>query len=388
MPALVKKNRNGKIYYYVVENSRVDGKLTTETIEAVNAYYGKDKITLSEAKDRLAFYRVSGRKKRMKIYTFSELAAAARAHYEYQAKVGEISPKSHDAFGFHIMRAEKLFGKIQAKDITTLHLERLKNEILGDKMTRNTLRLNFVAVRNTFKFGVISGIVSGMPMFPKLAGVVHKEPEVCTRDEITAAISRANHNQRYYVLLLILTGMRPREFMLLPWSRVDFKNNTVDYVGYAKNKRGRKVRYPEAAMNVFREWRDLNPRAELVCPYTRSDSANHEIQKLGYVYVEDAETGKSVRTFEFRIIPKMLRSTFISWMLMAGVDVLTVANMCGTSVGVIQKHYAKFIPNVYEAAMAKHPLLQVGVMPETTENFPTFSETIETKKPNLSTKIR
>ena len=280
MPALVKKNRNGKIYYYVVENSRVDGKLTTETIEAVNAYYGKDKITLSEAKDRLAFYRVSGRKKRMKIYTFSELAAA---------------------------------------------------------------------------------------------------------------ISRANHNQSYYVLLLILTGMRPREFMLLPWSRVDFKNNTVDYVGYAKNKRGRKVRYPEAAMNVFREWRDLNPRAELVCPYTRSDSANHEIQKLGYVYVEDAETGKSVRTFEFRIIPKMLRSTFISWMLMAGVDVLTVANMCGTSVGVIQKHYAKFIPNVYEAAMAKHPLLQVGVMPETTENFPTFSETIEsieTKKPNLSTKIR
>ena len=152
--------------------------------------------------------------------------------------------------------------------------------------------------------------------------------------------------------LLAYSGPRPEEALRLRWGGVGAE--AIEFDG-RKTRRRRWTPLLAALAGDLKRWRlesgARDPRAPVIpahddAPWQLDDWRNWRRRTWG-CFERDKKTGeqrwRGVAPEGTR--PRDLRSSFITVQIYAGVPLTTIARWCGTSVAMLDKHYAGVIAN-------------------------------------------
>lgn len=184
-----------------------------------------------------------------------------------------------------------------------------------------------------------------------------REPHVFLPLEVEQIRARVDAKSAALIALLAYAGPRPEEGLRLPWQGVGAE--AIEFDGRKTRKKasgGRRytpLLSPLAA--DLKRWRlesgVRDPRAPVIPahdgrPWNEDDWRNWRRRTWGS-YQRDPKTGvrawKGVAPEDTR--PRDLRSSFITLQVYAGVPLTTIGRWCGTSVQMIERHYAGVIAN-------------------------------------------
>ena len=178
--------------------------------------------------------------------------------------------------------------------------------------------------------------------------------DVVERDRIVAWFRERKPHYYPFVLTLFRTGMRPSEATALRWSDVDIERGTIAV---------RRSRY-QGAENAPKT-RGSNRTVYAVTPVREALRAAMPLHARpdDYVFVNECtrgpiDQGEWAREFWHRPLRSLnirtrkfytTRHTFISIALTRGVNMKWLAEQCGNSVAMIERHYGRFLAGEAEA---------------------------------------
>ena len=150
----------------------------------------------------------------------------------------------------------------------------------------------------------------------------------------------------HYVLLAIETGLRQEEQICLRWEHVDFANGILT-IPRSKHGEKRHVPISATAMEVLQA---RPSRLKSPWVYPRANDMEHHLS-FGAIRPdwEKAVNAAGLGDFHWHD----LRHTFASRAVMAGVDLMTVANWLGHKSLAMMTRYAHLAPDHHKSALAK-----------------------------------
>ena len=176
------------------------------------------------------------------------------------------------------------------------------------------------------------------------------KPDPFTEDERDQIIQAFKEKSRFYypfVYLLFWTGMRPSEALALRWEDIDIKHGflSITKSRYKDDENATKtagserdIRLLPEVIDVFKAAKPLHVELnEHVFKNQEGKLLNFHTWRAGIWYRILSGTGIRERK------PYSTRHTFISAGLSNGVNIKWLAEYCGTSVTMIEKHYGKWI---------------------------------------------
>lgn len=159
--------------------------------------------------------------------------------------------------------------------------------------------------------------------------------------------SSANH-ERFYLFMLMAQymGMRPSEMTQLKKDRIDFNDNIIVLKkADTKTNIGRRVPIHPVVLPRLSLQYDEAGDSEYLFPNRNRKGAPMDptgFKKVWYAIAKDA--GVEGRMYDFR-------HTFITHAIADGMNPAIVAEITGTSLRIIQKHYLHLAPNDLTTAM-------------------------------------
>lgn len=158
---------------------------------------------------------------------------------------------------------------------------------------------------------------------------------------------RGSHNQDLYltVILAMSTGGRRAEIWGLSWKRVDLKNGFITFIE-TKNDEPRSVPLQGHALVLMQE-RSKVPRidTELVFPSPKNPQKHFDFRRPFQIALKAAQ----IENFRWHD----LRHCAASYLVMAGADMRTVAEILGHKTMQMTQRYAHLSPEHLKDAVAK-----------------------------------
>jgi site-specific recombinase XerD len=258
---------------------------------------------------------------RTKVITFDDLCVDAMAH-----SAAENSPKQTYELGTRIKQIKPVFGDRPADTI-------IKSEILSWLTEQSKARKWKPASRNRWQatFSLIFRVAMDNEKIQRNpAARIRRKQENNGRvrflseaeeRNLLATIDRLFPQFRSHVVLAIHTGMRMSEQYSLRWRQVDLERWQL-HLGLTKNKQPRVIRLNSVAVSVLNSLLPEKHRGnDPVFPSARTDVSLQGSR--GWFPTAVAESGIEHATWH------CLRHTFASRLVMAGVDLRTVAELLG-----------------------------------------------------------
>ena len=231
---------------------------------------------------------------------------------------------------------------------------RITTPTKGKLISLNTVKHDFVALRQVLKFAVLQNHIDRLPEFPKNKIVSNPRPWFdpvewkqvlnTSRERIKKARGTRQRWEREQLhdmmLMMVHTGIRVQECLNLRYGDC--------VVEKKKNKKGsmlklelrgktgiRKVIGTSGAVWVYERLlnRNNHDKDDLLFPQHHRDGLNALLKETGL---------KSDRFGNIRNA-KSFRSTYIMFRLLAKVPIKDIATNCGNSSDVIDKYYAKYL---------------------------------------------
>jgi site-specific recombinase XerD len=204
----------------------------------------------------------------------------------------------------------------------------------------------------TFKNALASGKVTSNP-----ARLVEQRPENNARvrflsdDEETivrAVITKRcpKHMEEFDIALN--SGMRKGEQYSLEWPEVHFKRKRIK-LDETKNGSSREIPMNKTCLTAFEALYSRRPHNGRVCQSKFGEDLNDSRSWFEAVIEEAAENMPSLERFTWHC----LRHTFISRLVMAGVDLRTVQELAGHKTISMTVRYAHLAPEHNQAAIEK-----------------------------------
>ena len=169
------------------------------------------------------------------------------------------------------------------------------------------------------------------------------------RDAILAYFRKKRPHSFAFVYTFFFTGMRPSEALALRWGNVDLrrgefsisKSQYLEAEGAPKTAGSeREITLETSLVELLRTIKPLH------CTENQHVFLNQEGQPLTFHTWRRKAWYPALRVKEIRERkPYTMRHTFISAGLTNGVNPKWLAEYCGTSVAMIDKHYGKYIRN-------------------------------------------
>jgi integrase len=167
------------------------------------------------------------------------------------------------------------------------------------------------------------------------------------RDDIIGAFKEKSRFYYPFVYLLFWTGMRPSEALALRWEDIDLRHGFLSisksrYMGTENGTKTaaseREIRLLPDVIGVLRALKPLHVEIdEHVFKNQEGQLLDFHTWRSGIWYRILRGTGICERK------PYSTRHTFISASLSNDVNIKWLAEYCGTSVAMIEKHYGKYI---------------------------------------------
>ena len=167
------------------------------------------------------------------------------------------------------------------------------------------------------------------------------------RDTIIAYFRQKVPFYHPFVYTLFFTGMRPSESLGLCWGDVDLRRGEISisksrYLGAESGTKTegseRVIKLHLSVVNVLRVFKPLHVTEDTPV------FLNHEGEPINFHTWRAKIWYRALRAKELRVRkPYTMRHTFISLGLTNGVKIKWLAEYCGTSMAMIEKHYGKYL---------------------------------------------
>ncbi|HUK40062.1 MAG TPA: DUF3596 domain-containing protein [Candidatus Acidoferrales bacterium] len=263
-------------------------------------------------------------------------------------------------------------GNLPLTEILPLHFRQLREDIIaqgkkdGTQFSNRTVNRILQPLKAIFNELFADGLIASNPA-NRLGKL--KEKRIAFIDpfsdkEVRQFLKATPNHFRSYVRFLFESGFRPMEANGLKWSNVNF------VTGILSVREGR-VLGKDKDPKTERAVRDV----EITTGMLKALADQKTISKFpdGYVFV--SEKGQPLDISNFRQMiwtpalkraglkyryPYQARHTFATKHLSQGYDPLWIANQMGTSLEMLFKHYAVYIPKKSWATVAQKTQLSTG----------------------------
>jgi len=316
------KRPNSKFYWM---KFYFDGELIQKSTQVSNK---KDAQTIESAyRTQLALGKI-GIKPKPKAQTLKRAVEdfLQRSKIEHANK-----PNTHTRNIYSCKPLTKFFGETKVDSIAQKDVERFiawrsgqTSRKTGEFISRDCINLELIALKTIFKRLVSSGILSENPareikQLPKSERTFH----VITYDEERIYLMACPQPLRDVAILMLATGMRPKEICQLKRENVSTEKGFVQIVGGKTKASNRKVWLSDKAADVLRV-RMEKCQGEYLFPKNEREVEKPLVQpdKL------HSPTVKRIG-LQFRLYDA--RHTFASRVLEHGIDLLTLAALLGHS---------------------------------------------------------
>jgi integrase len=242
-------------------------------------------------------------------------------------------------------------GARQASDITPLLIEDYKARRLKEVSAR-TVNIEVGAVKTMLNRAVQLGLISENPIAStkKIKGPSRKAVEFFTKEQVSALLEKASPTYRPIFYTYLNTGMRREELVNLEWSDTDWQNKQIRIINKEKKRyhpKGQKERFipiKDDLMAVLKKQK-RKANGSYVFGTTNGEPRHNNILR---------ELKRAARRAGIEHITiHMLRHTFASHLVMAGVDLPTVQKLLGHSSITTTMIYAHLAPDHLRSAIEK-----------------------------------
>jgi integrase len=281
-------------------------------------------------------------------------AACERYLAELAERKGEAAARN--ARGTLMLHVIPLLAARLVSDLTTADLEDwLRSRVRGEteegrrksRDTANRVMATFKAVLNAaFRAGLVADDKAWRRV-RAFAAVGRARMVILIPAQMRRLLGVCGPALRDLVALALLLGARCGELTTARVGDFDAEQGTLAVRGKTG---GRVIHLPEEAVAICRRLSDGRPRDGLLLvrengrPWSRTDHKRPFIRAISAARREAVAAGRLSEAPEQETTFYALRHTYISSALKVGVPPKAVADHCGTSLAMIQKHYSKFIP--------------------------------------------
>lgn len=237
-------------------------------------------------------------------------------------------------------------GSLPVREITRMHLEELKTEMLAMPVKSASTRGRLSVLRTVLRWCTAQGFMDPLE-FPKLPPAQYEKFIPPTPEELAAIMSAGSPHIVRVVVLGAQCGVRvgPSEMFRLTWQDVDLAQGLLRVHGAMKNRNApwREVPIRAGLLPLFAQWQraDMEAGATHLVHYrgkpvmSIKQSWTHSLKRAGITR---------------RIRPYDLRHAFATELIANGVDIGTVARLMGhSSPTMILTHY-QYVMDVQKRA--------------------------------------
>lgn len=231
-----------------------------------------------------------------------------------------------------------------------------KTQARGEERSPSTKARMLATLRHFFGWAADEGLTRSDPTEGiKLKGARGNRRDHITVEEEAALLEAiAGHEKaagvsriwlRHWIVFGTHTGLRPSEQQQLKWSAVRLGENMIEIgkghdVKTEASRRVVPVRGP--ALEVLRHLHKV--RTDEDDGYVFVGAGGDKIN-LGYLRKRLKKFSEEARINSKTIVPYSLRHSFGTRAALGGVPLFHIARMMGTSVAMVEKHYAHYVPS-------------------------------------------
>lgn len=346
-------------------NAQKANKVRSELIE--NIRLGKRPQTLNEKREMEAARYEAERQAAIvdekKNFTFKELAE----HYIEWAKSNKKSWKDDKhRYNNHL---KQLLGELPLKDISPLHLERLKRNLQkkkavkvkrGGKANKLVPQDNFLSpatikqclalVRQMFNKANDWDLFNGSNPVKKISlpTLNNKRTRFLTYKEakqLLEELTKRSMQVHDEALLSLQCGLRFGEIAALTLGDLDF-NNDIIQVRDAKGGESRQsYMTPEVKALLRIRARNFIKSNDLIFPDNKNGKLQKTVSRTYKEVVKDLEFNKDILDRRNKVVFHTLRHTFASWLAINGTPLYTIKELMGHKTLSMTERYAHLIPD-------------------------------------------
>ena len=273
------------------------------------------------------------------------------------------------------------FEEVRLEQLTPALLDAFRSDLIHEKglsvkSARNVIDATFRAMFRDARTVDYLPELQGKDPFAALQWPRGKpgRPDPFTEDERDSILAYFREKVPHYypfVFTLFYTGMRPSEALALRWGDIGLRNREVMITKsrYLDEEAGTKTAASERTIRILHGVADL---LTTIKPLHVTEEThiflNQEGQPVNFHTWRAKIWYRALRAKKLRERrPYTMRHTFISLGLTTGVNPKWLADYCGTSLAMIEKHYGKYIRNDADEQLSRMIAVKTETSGETQE---------------------
>lgn len=269
---------------------------------------------------------------------FTDAAGEYLAYYQQNHKL-----RSFQRMHYAMLALTESFNGRRLDEITPFLIERHKAQRKDAGYSDATVNRELACLKNLFNLAIKWGWVSENPVRQvKLFRENNARLRWLTLEEETALLEHCDQRLKTFVLTAVDTGFRAGEVQSLRWQAVDFPRGSVAVAsGYTKNGEPRTNPMTQRLMLALTEWK------------IASKGGGAGLVFGPYRYREPFERARNAAGIGKDVCFHTLRHTYISRLVLAGVDIRTVQELAGHKTITMTMRYAHLGPEQKKRAVVR-----------------------------------
>lgn len=364
MGDIVKRGTKDKPRFYI-RYVDADGKRRqraakgARTVDEARRILSAAELRVSSGK--VGIEELTNEQKAQRTITMNALADKFLEQYA-PPKIKDLNDYRMQARTLLNVRIRPALGARAAASVTRADVEALRDRLRADGYANSSINHTLRTISTMFTWGARVGhIACANPASGVERLAYHPSLEYLERHQVGTllATTEADAQLHAMVTVAVYAGLRKGELLGLRWCDVALEAARLDvmrsYKGLPKGGKPRHLPLHPEAVRVMRQWRDQAPKNEeqLVFPIRRAG-----VWKMGIT----SDTFGLQEAFKAAKCPEpsdghhwhMLRHSFASHAVMAGVDIFTVSKLLGhADVKLTTKVYAHLAPDFMAAQVAR-----------------------------------
>ncbi len=265
------------------------------------------------------------------IPTFTDYA---KVYVAYQRDVKRI--RSHERTRQCVEHFVRFYGDLKLNEISTEHIDLYKQKRLAEGVKQNTVARELQVIRNLFNhaykrdkfFGKNPVTESGLPTFND------KKERVLTREEEVRLLDVCVDHLKDVIRIALNTGMRRGEILGLRWDWIDLDEFIINLPQtHTKTNKSRKVPINDVVRKILLERKLKSGGSEFVFPSDKSNNGHLQWLKRSF---NTACKNADIEDLRFHD----LKHTTITRMVEAGIPIIDISKIVGTSYKLIVERYS------------------------------------------------
>lgn len=327
--------QRGKAWYYqfTVRGVKYQGTLGAVSKTAAREIAEKKRIAALEGKlvvrpvkaPLLGSYNAEKR----------EFSDAAKKYLDWYKENRKAS--SHERFVSAMISLCRFFGTKRLSDIDPFSVERYKSVRKSQSYADASVNRELCCLRHLFSMGRRWGWVKESPFSDgsvKLFKENNARDRWLTLEEEAVLFEHCDAKVKVFAMAAVDTGFRAGELQSLRWQDVDFQRGTVTVgSGYTKNADPRTNPMTKRLSEALQAWKKSN-----------TIELNGGLVFGEYRYREPYERARDAAKLGKDVCFHTLRHTYISRLVMAGVDLRTVQELAGHKTIQMTMRYTHLAP--------------------------------------------